>query len=75
MNDDNIPVDFVANSVILAAADHAEKNDLRIYHSTSSDLNPISWGEVAQHLIESLAGRIGLHLNVRMKSVGSERSR
>jgi len=40
---DIVPVDFVSNGMIVAAAKHAMKNDLMVVHLASSDLNPMTW--------------------------------
>lgn len=40
---DQIPVDYVANAAIIAAAANANKNQLKVMHVGSSDLNPVNW--------------------------------
>jgi fatty acyl-CoA reductase len=41
---DVIPVDFVANNIILASAFNFRQKNLPIYHVGSSDRNPLTWG-------------------------------
>mmetsp|Transcript_5430 Transcript_5430/g.8014 ORF Transcript_5430/g.8014 Transcript_5430/m.8014 type:complete len:1058 (-) Transcript_5430:2574-5747(-) len=44
---DQIPVDYVANSIILSTADVGTKNypeGYKVYHSGSSGINPVTWG-------------------------------
>lgn len=43
---DNIPVDFVAATIIVASAFNLGNKSLPIYHSGSSDRNPLTWGDV-----------------------------
>ena len=40
---DQVPVDFVSNTIICSTAAKARQNKFSIVHSTSSSLNPISW--------------------------------
>lgn len=43
---DVIPVDIVANHIIVATAMNFNQTGLPIYHIGSSDRNPLSWGEI-----------------------------
>ena len=43
---DVIPVDIVANYIIVATAMNLGNTNLPIYHIGSSDRNPLSWGEI-----------------------------
>lgn len=48
---DLIPVDQVANSIIVGTAFQGNKNSLRIQHCTSSHVNPITWKEYSVHIL------------------------
>ena len=47
---DNIPVDYVANSIIVGAFD-SQKQKFKVYHSSSSHTNPMTWGDVRDYTI------------------------
>mmetsp|Transcript_6857 Transcript_6857/g.12463 ORF Transcript_6857/g.12463 Transcript_6857/m.12463 type:complete len:1134 (-) Transcript_6857:48-3449(-) len=40
---DQIPVDFVANSIIVAAARFAHRQDVPVLHCGTSAINPVTW--------------------------------
>lgn len=42
---DIVPVDFVANMIIVATAFNINKNGLPVYHASSSQRNPITVNE------------------------------
>lgn len=42
---DQVPCDFVADVVIVAAATYANKNALTVVHAGSSAKNPVTWRE------------------------------
>ena len=45
---DNIPVDYVVNGILLSLFD--SRNDkFKVYHSSSSYQNPVTWGEVRDY--------------------------
>ncbi|CAG9577625.1 unnamed protein product [Danaus chrysippus] len=44
---DMIPVDFVSNFIIIAAAKGASNKELNVYNVCSSSINPISWKAAA----------------------------
>eukprot|EP00916_Digyalum_oweni_P011108 GHVL01018457.1.p1 GENE.GHVL01018457.1~~GHVL01018457.1.p1 ORF type:complete len:1150 (+),score=170.16 GHVL01018457.1:27-3476(+) len=52
---DQIPVDFVVNHAIVSAVIHsqAEPGSLWVFHSASSDKNPVKWGEAGEALISA----------------------
>ncbi len=47
---DVIPVDIVANHIIVATALNFGQTNLPIYHIGSSDRNPLSWGEISDQI-------------------------
>ncbi|XP_061381934.1 putative fatty acyl-CoA reductase CG5065 isoform X2 [Danaus plexippus] len=52
---DMIPVDYVSNFIIIAAAKGASNKELNVYNICSSSVNPISWKAAADlYLEESL---------------------
>lgn len=44
---DTIPVDVVSATIIVATALNLKSPKLQIFHVGSSDLNPLTWGEIA----------------------------
>lgn len=40
---DTIPVDYVSNMIIAVGALQANKNELKILHSSTSSKNPVVW--------------------------------
>jgi alcohol-forming fatty acyl-CoA reductase len=48
---DLIPVDFVANAIIVGTAFQAGKDSLLIMHSASSHANPITWPKYTSYLM------------------------
>ena len=47
---DNIPVDYVANGILVGLFD--SRNDkFRVYHSSSSSQNPMTWGDVRTYTL------------------------
>lgn len=43
---DTIPVDVVSSLIIVATALNLRNPKLQIFHVGSSDLNPLTWGEI-----------------------------
>ena len=50
---DNIPVDYVVNAILLGIFD-SRGEKLRVYHSSSSFSNPMTWGDVRNFTIDIL---------------------
>jgi fatty acyl-CoA reductase len=42
---DQVPVDMVADSVLVCAAFYAHSNQFNIYHCVSSSHNPVTWNQ------------------------------
>jgi len=49
---DLIPVDIVANMIIVGTCVHANKPSLRIVHSASSHRMPLTWGKFRDYTYE-----------------------
>ena len=41
---DQVPVDYVVDSIIVAAAAYARTKELKVIHCGTSGSNPVSWG-------------------------------
>ncbi len=47
---DVIPVDVVANNIIVVSAHNFRQTNLAVYHVGSSDRNPLTWGEIGEQV-------------------------
>lgn len=53
---DQVPVDYVADFIIVTAAYQACRNELQIFHCCSSARNPMTWS-IAKEQVESFWSR------------------
>lgn len=51
---DIVPVDYVSNAIIVGTALEANKPGLSVCHSSTSHVNPITWGEFMEYASEYL---------------------
>lgn len=49
---DQIPCDYVSNCIIASTAYYANRNNLGIVHSTSTDMKPLNWMMVKKYFME-----------------------
>jgi len=49
---DLIPVDMVANAIIVSTAFQAHKDSLAIVHSSSSHANPLTWKNYGDYFLD-----------------------
>ncbi len=49
---DLIPVDIVANTILVGTAFQAKKDSINIVHSNSSHLNPITWYKYSMNILD-----------------------
>jgi alcohol-forming fatty acyl-CoA reductase len=51
---DLIPVDIVSNMIIVGTAHQANKKELKVIHSSSSNRRPVTWVEYKEYIFEYL---------------------
>jgi len=70
---DVVPVDYVINAILGALAATVGRNSLAVYHATTSQLNPVYWGEAErwvpaywrQHNVQQKVSNRGRNFAIR----------
>ncbi len=47
-------MDIVSNMILVGTAHHANKKELKVVHSSSSNRKPINWGNYTDYVLEYL---------------------